>query len=447
MSKPRIYIAISTFHPLVGGAEKQALLQGRSLRERGYEATVITFHHSKDWPEKEIVAGTPTIRVAGSVLGGRERLPRLLQKMLYIVAMFVMGWVLWRHRHRYDILHVYQLTLLTLPAAFVCRLAGKALVVSIRCADAGSESTIHDDKASLVAGPLDPATPWLAVTGLTRTGGDIESLEHLGRPVVRLTHALLLHTHSVVTLLSSRSKHDLVAHNFAHPHVQLIPNGVDITRFYPRAVEDRAEKDTRGVICVAQLRYQKGIDVLLQAWRLVQEKEGQTASARLLIVGSGTLRTQLERLVHALGIQESVTFAGEQSDVPAHLRQGDIAVLPSRWEGMPNALLEAMACGLPCIATRISGSEDIIQHGVNGLLVESENYEALAHALLLLLHDPVLAEGYGRNGRKTIEQHYALEHITDTYEELYHRLVEHSMPLPVEVVTKRSNAEHYSRKG
>ena len=447
MSKPRIYIAISTFHPLVGGAEKQALLQGRGLRERGYEATVITFRHSKDWPKREVVAGTPTIRTAGLVLGRRERLPRLLQKMLYIVAMFAMGWVLWRHRHRYDILHVYQLTLLTLPAAFVCRLAGKALIVSIRCADAGSSSSIHSDKASLIAGPLDPTTPWLEVTGLNRTGGDIESLAHLGKPVVRLTHALLLHTHSVVTLLSSRSKHDLVAHDFEFPTIQLIPNGVDITRFYPRSVEDMPEERTRVVICVAQLRYQKGIDVLLQAWRLVQEKQGQAAPARLLIVGSGSLRKQLERLADALGILESVTFAGEQSDIPAQLRQSDIAVLPSRWEGMPNALLEAMACGLPCIATRISGSEDIIQHGVNGLLVESEDYEALAQALLLLLRDPFLAQSYGRNGRMTIEQHYALEHITDTYEELYHRLVEHSTPLQVEVVTKRSNAEHYSRKG
>jgi glycosyltransferase involved in cell wall biosynthesis len=339
--------------------------------------------------------------------------------------MFAMGWTLWRHRHHYDILHVYQLTLLTLPAAFVCRLAGKALVVSIRCADAGSSSTIHNDKASLIAGPLDLTTPWLEVTGLTRTGGDIESLAHLGKPVVRLAHVLLLHTRSIVTLLSSRSKHDLVAHHFALPNVQLIPNGVDITRFYPRTVEDMPEERTRIVICVAQLRYQKGIDVLLQAWRLVQEKQGRVAPVRLLIVGSGSLRKQLERLADALGILDSVTFAGEQSDIPAQLRQSDIAVLPSRWEGMPNALLEAMACGLPCVATRVSGSEDIIQHGVNGLLIEPEDYEALAHALLLLLRDPVLAQSYGRNGRTTIEQHYALEHITDTYEELYHNLVEH----------------------
>ena len=429
MSNPRIYIAISTFHPLVGGAEKQALLQGSSLRKRGYEATVITFRHNTNWPERETVAGVPIIRIAGRLLGQRGRLPRIVQKVLYVVAMIAMGLTLWRHRHHYDILHVYQLTLLTLPAALACRLAGKALVVSIRCADASSSSTMHN-KASLIAGSLDPTTPWLEVTGLIRTGGDIESLEHLGKPVVYLTHALLLHTRSVVTLLSSRSRHDLAAHHFALPNTQLIPNGVDITRFYPRTVENSTEKRTPVVICVAQLRYQKGIDVLLQAWQLVQEKQGETVSAHLLIVGSGSLRKQLERLAHALGIMNSVTFAGEQSDVPAQLRQSDIAVLPSRWEGMSNALLEAMACGLPCIATRISGSEDIIQHGVNGLLIESEDYQALAHALMLLLRDSALAQTYGRKGRITIEQHYSLEHVTNTYEELYHMLVQH--PLPIE---------------
>ena len=425
MTKPRIYIAIATFYPLVGGAEKQALLQGRCLRDRGYEATVITFRHDRHWLSQETVAGVPTIRIAGLLLGQRKHFPRILQKVLYLLAMIVMGWVLWQQRHRYDVLHVYQLTLLALPVVIICRLAGKALVVSVRCADADSGNALQGNKASLIAGPLDPATSWLEVSEFTRIGGDIESLERLGKPVVRLTHTLLLHTRSVVTFLSSRSKHDLAAHHFALPHTQLIPNGVDITRFYPVQKEALNEEREQVVICVAQLRYQKGIDVLLQAWRLVQASGLQTTPAHLRIVGDGPLRERLERLADALGIMESVTFTGEQSDIPAQLRQSDVAVLPSRWEGMSNALLEAMACGLPCIATHISGSEDIIQHGQNGLLIETEDYQALARALVLLLRDPALAQTYGRNGRMTIEQNYSLEHITDTYEKLYHKLVEH----------------------
>src|SRR5437588_3423464 len=86
---------------------------------------------------------------------------------------------------------------------------------------------------------------------------------------------------------------------------------------------------------------------------------------------------------------------------------------------MPDAVLEAMACGLACVAARVSGSEDIIQHGVNGLLVEPGDYQSMAQALLTLLVDPVLAEKYGQAARATIEKHYSFERIMDRYIELY----------------------------
>jgi glycosyltransferase involved in cell wall biosynthesis len=259
------------------------------------------------------------------------------------------------------------------------------------------------------------------MSGLIHGESDLEGLERLGKPVVRLTHALLQHVHAVVLVLSSRMLKDLAAHNFLLPNTQLIPNGVDSKHFHPDT--SWSEKREQVVVCVAQLRYQKGIDVLLQAWRLVLQQLPQTVQASLILVGNGPIQSQLDYMAQALGIAGSVEFAGEQKDVAAQFHRGAIAVLPSRFEGMPNALLEAMACGLACVATRVSGSEDIIQHGVNGLLVESEDYRGLAQALLALFHDPGLAERYGQEARATIEQHYALEHITDTYIELYARLV------------------------
>src|SRR5206468_10403614 len=141
----------------------------------------------------------------------------------------------------------------------------------------------------------------------------------------------------------------------------------------------------------------------------------QAPLARLIIVGDGPLRPQLENMAKALGITNSVEFTGMQSNVVAQLHRGRLAVLPSRWEGMPNAVLEAMASGLPCVATRVSGSEDIIQHGVNGLLVESEDYHGMAQALLTLLDDLPLAQQYGRAARATVEKYYSLEHVTDMY--------------------------------
>src|SRR5439155_12228134 len=173
MIKPRIYMAISTFYPVVGGAEKQALMQGRSLRERGYATTIITFRHDRTWLPCEVIEGVPVKRIAGLLLGWREKLPKVLQKMFYLLAMVIMGWTLWRHRQYYDILHVYQLNFLTLVAAMLCRLAGKSMLVAVRSAGSSSSTSSHN-KASLLAGSLDATTPWLQADGLVKARSDLE---------------------------------------------------------------------------------------------------------------------------------------------------------------------------------------------------------------------------------------------------------------------------------
>jgi glycosyltransferase involved in cell wall biosynthesis len=434
MSSPRIYIVIANFLPQVGGAEKQALAQGRGLRERGYETTVITFRHNRTWPQRELIEGVPVIRVAGTILGGRGKLPRLLQKLSYLLAMLVMGWTLWRQRQHYDVLHVYQLNLLALLAALLCRLAGKPMLVAVRSADSGSSTSSHD-KTSLLAGPLDATTPWLQVDERVKANSDLEVLARMGKPVVRFLSSLLHSNHTVVVVLSSRMKSSLAEHGFNLPDMQLIPNGVDITRFNPAHVDNAIDGREQVAVCVAKLRYEKGIDVLLQAWCLVHQ---QAPQARLIIVGSGYLQTQLECMAKELGIAASVEFAGLQSDVPAQLHRGSLAVLPSRWEGMPNALLEAMACGLPCVATRVSGSEDIIQHGVNGLLVGPEDYQGMAQALLTLLHDRLLAQRYGQAARETVERHYSFEQVMDRYVELYQRIAKHRCQIAGDAPSSRT---------
>ena len=420
MSNLRIYIATALFHPLVGGVQRQVLEQARNLRKKGYMATIITLRYDKTWPSQEVMEGVPVIRVAGAVLGGREKLPRLFQKLCYVMAMVVVGCALWRHRKDYDILHVYQLNLLALPTTFVCWLADKPMIIGVRCADS-VKSTISHDKVSLAIGPLDATAAWLQVNGPNREGADLAALERLGKPVVKGTRLLLQHINAVVIILSSRMKDYLVAHDFSLPNVQLIPNGVDTLSFHPTFVDTFFDVRAQVVVCVCRLCYQKGIDVLLQAWYLIH---GQAPQARLIIVGDGPLRSQLENMAKALGITNSIEFTGMQSDVAAQLHRGGLAVLPSRWEGMPNAVLEAMASGLPCVATRVSGSEDIIQHRVNGLLVEPEDYQGMAQALLSLLRDPALAQKYGYHARAAIEKHYSLERITDMYISLYQNMVE-----------------------
>lgn len=393
-------------------------MQGRSLCARDIQVTIITFHHDISWPAREKIEGVPIIRIGGKLLHNRRQFPRPCQKLLYLLALLFMGWSLWQRRQHFDILHIYHLNLMALSAAFACWLARKPMIAAIR--STGSGISTHQ---SLLAGSLDPDLPFLRVPGRVKTDNDLEDLERLGKPVVHLTHALLLRIRAVIIVLSSRMKDYPAAHNFPLPDIQLIPNGVDITRFRPQVETLPTEQKAWTVVCVARLNYEKGIDVLLHAWHLVHKEAPQ---AHLQIIGDGPLLSQLQCMAQVLGITQCITFAGTQHDIPAQLHRASIAVLPSRSEGMPNAILEAMACAIPCVATRVSGSEDLIQHDKNGLLVDVYDYQAMAQAILTLLRDPPRTRACGQAARVRIEQEYSLEHITDTYVALYQRVFQSS---------------------
>ncbi len=414
MSHPRVLITIATFLPLIGGAERQALAHARYLRAHGYEAEIVTLRHERAWPRAEVIDGVLVTRAAGAILGGRQRLPAPLRKCAYLLGMCRAGWMLWRRRRHFDLLCDFQLNWLTLPAALVCRLAGKPLLLALRTGDSHSGS--EERPPWPLPEPLPEAAPWLPQADPARQSGDVELLEGMGPAISPLLRRLLRRKNVTIVVLSSRMRAELIARGFAPDRVHCIPNGVDTRHFAP--VASPAVPVTT-VVCVARLAYQKGIDVLLQAWKLVSD---QMPGARLVLVGIGPLREQLAQLVAALGIEGSVEFAGLRENVLGEWRRGTIAVLPSRWEGMPNVLLEAMACGMACVATRVSGSEDLVQPGVTGLLVEPGDYRSLAAALLDLLRDPVLVHHYGRAAREVVLERFSLERVMDEYASLYKRL-------------------------
>ena len=436
-NKPRICIAIASFYPSVGGAETQTLAQCQYLREQGYEVQVVTLRHKLEWLSREPIRGVPVRRVGGLFLGKRATMPRLLKQLMYLFAILDMSWTLWRERKNYDLLQLCQFSILALPFGLVCRLAGKPMTIVVISSGRDKDRKTRSTGATLIAGPLDPNTSWLKVDGYTWIDGDLANVKSAGERVARLTHSILKSIGAVVIVLSTRMKNYVQSNGFDLPGMQLVPNGVDMSRFHP-APDHPSEERAKTVVCVSKLRYEKGIDVLLQAWRLVHE---QVPDARLVIIGDGPIQRQLQQMADALDITSSVEFAGLQRDVPAQLHRGAIGVLPSRWEGMPNALLEAMASGLACVATRVSGSEDIIQSGVNGQLVEPEDYEEMASALLQLLRDPALTEKYGKAARATIEQHYTLEQVMGMYTTIYHRLTTSGGPLPDDMLENIFKAE------
>lgn len=157
-----------------------------------------------------------------------------------------------------------------------------------------------------------------------------------------------------------------------------------------------------GFVTVARLVPQKGIDVLISA---LAQLSGDATDWPLALVGDGPERQQLEQQTVQAGLQERVTFFGHRPDPQTFLFKAGVFVLPSRFEGMPNALLEAMAAGLAVVVTDASpGPLEVVKDGVNGLVVPSEDPKALAKAMERLATDPVLRAQLGSNARETLHQ-------------------------------------------
>jgi glycosyltransferase involved in cell wall biosynthesis len=167
---------------------------------------------------------------------------------------------------------------------------------------------------------------------------------------------------------------------------------------------------------VGRLEEQKGHLYLLEA---LAQARPELPEATLLLVGDGRLRPDLERRARELGLAEQVRFLGTRRDLPLIYRALDLFVQPSRWEGLPLALLQAMGAGLPVLATRVSGVREVVNEGRNGRLVEPGDATALARVLLELYRQPELRARLGAAARLTIQEGYSLEAMLAQLEQLY----------------------------
>lgn len=201
--------------------------------------------------------------------------------------------------------------------------------------------------------------------------------------------------------------------------ITVIRNGIDLMRF---SYTDRTEPSSQcKAIHVARLNYPtKDQDTLLRAVRLVADAEPRFV---LDIVGVGPHREHLERLCDELQLRPHVKFLGARRDVHALLSRADMFVLSSISEGLPITLLEAMATGLPVVSTGVGGVPELVVQGETGLLVPERSPDALSDAILEIIRNPQRAHKMGAAGRKCVAEHFDLQHVAATYEELYESLV------------------------
>jgi glycosyltransferase involved in cell wall biosynthesis len=206
--------------------------------------------------------------------------------------------------------------------------------------------------------------------------------------------------------------------------IVVIPNGVDVKRFTDAQPADlRAFGIPAGsptLLTIGRLDRQKGLPDLIEAAALVSAR---FPAAHFLLVGEGRERSAIERLIGEKGLAERVHLAGWRPDVPELLSAGFGVVLSSHWEGMPNVVLEAMAAGLPVVATRVEGTSELVVDDQTGLLVPIESPQALAEAIGRLLADPASAKALGAAGRERVAAHFSWEQMVARYEKLYESLI------------------------
>ena len=201
-----------------------------------------------------------------------------------------------------------------------------------------------------------------------------------------------------------------------------ISNSVDVNRYGDRSgraalrLELGLNEEHKVAVMVATFKEQKGHRFLLEAMQAVVS---QRPDLKVLFAGDGELRTALQERALELHLENNVFFLGNRADIPALLAASDYFILPSLWEGLPMALIEAMASGLPVIATRVSGTNQVIVHGETGLLVEPGNSSELAQAILKMASDPSMARQMGRAARQRVEVHFGAQKQALEYLDLF----------------------------
>lgn len=374
----RILMISQRFYPGTGGVQRQALQLAQRLRSQGVEVAVVT-------------AGRPGLTAferLGTLPVYRTARPREGYVGLAVSMASLFAFLLRRGRW-FDLFHIRQ----ALFAAFVGVLAGKLL---------GRPAVV-------------------TVTGSGASGSVATLRSRRSGPALR---RVIAHADAVVSL-SAESTEELATIGIRRTVVS-IPNGVDTAHFRP-ATDRRALRRRLGlppgpiVFHAGRLSPEKGQDVLVEAWPQVTGSHGD---ALLLLAGDGPERAALHAAVRRLGVADRVCFLGDVPDVAPYLAASDVFVLPSRAEGMSNALLEALATGLPCLASAVGGNQAVIAPGENGLLSPPEDARELAAGLRALLSDGALRARLAVAARQTAERRFSLDSVADRHRALYTSLLE-----------------------
>jgi glycosyltransferase involved in cell wall biosynthesis len=366
-----VCVVIERYFPFVAGAEKQVQARIPPLAQRGVNTVVVT-RLERGATARSIVNGAPVQRIA--VSGNR-----VLKSLLFTLGALLF---LIRHRNRIDVVHACSLYSPATVALLAKLLLGIPAVVEV-----------HN------GGPL----------------GEFATLRSVRFGVYRMR--VLARLVDTFVALSDEIERGLRGIGVPNDRIARIANGVDVSRFQPPSASHRSAlraelhlSNRRVALFVGRLEPMKGVDSLLDAWSTVRHA---VPDPLLLVVGDGALRAALQ----ARSVPD-VRFAGLVDDPLPYMHAADCLVLPSLSEGMPVVLLEAMATGLPCVATAIGGTVDVLRPDVDGWLIGPNDTAALAAVLVQVLTSGELSR-IGAAARVRVVRDFSLEDAADRLAALY----------------------------
>jgi glycosyltransferase involved in cell wall biosynthesis len=370
----RIAVCLSHFHPAVGGAERQVFQLAERWARWGHEPLVIT-RRLAGQPGREIVEGIEIRRAVRTLSLG---------PLFGLSFLASLSGALLRLGRRYD-------------AILAAQAPWEAVAVGL-------------------VGPLlrKPSIARLASVG---PRGDLAQLRRAKGSWLLRRLAL---RNSLFLAPSETARQELAEIGCPADRIRSFANGVDLGRFHPPAADvpaDAAARRERTAIFVGRLSEEKNPRAVLRAWKIAN-REGKY---RLLMVGAGPQSDALAAYARQENLK-NVEFLGQRDDMPELYRQAAACVQPSPHEGCSNALLEAMASGLAPIATRVPGNVDLVEHDVSGLLVELNDDEAAAAALVRVLEDAALRNRLATAARQRVVERHDLDRVARDYLELFAEL-------------------------
>jgi len=366
----RILIFSTAYLPFIGGAE--LALKEITDRIKDIDFDLISGRIDKTLPKQEKIGNVRIFRV-----GGTRNI--ILPKNTYPIYAFLKA-VQLSKRGRYD------------------------AVFALQASQGGGAAWLFK--------LFHPKIPFILNM---QEGKDLEHQNFL----IKFFRGLIIKKADLITVLSIYLE-SYVKKIVPKKQVEIIPNGVDLNKFSISNFQFPRNKDKKIIITVSRLVKKNGVGDLIDAFNILYTKY-QIQNTKLLVIGSGELEKKLKAQTKMLGLENSVSFLGEihHEELPKYLGQADVFVRPSLSEGLGIAFLEAMASGLPVIATAQGGIVDFLENEKTGLFCNVNDPKDLSDKIMKVLSDNVLAKAMAEKARKLMEDKYDWDKIANRYKQIF----------------------------